>query len=397
LDIERLPVERAFLIAAVRSVVCGNGPIAWPTPPTLLDWATVIGEACFHGVRPQLWRFLEQNCVDTIPADARQKLQTSFQDVLKHNLILTGELCRVTELLKSQGISAIPFKGPTLAMLAYGDLARREFNDLDLLIDARDLSRVVELLASAGYRPRRDGALLSDPLFVAFEREAYFIADRNGAVIDLQWGLSLNMLPFGLGFDHIREHQMTVYPGGQEVPTFRLEDLLLYLCAHGSRHCWERLGWVADIAGLINRHPQLDWDVVLAEARGLRCQRVFLHGLLLARDLMGANLPPAVEQVMRADDKVRECTASILQALEQPLSWSMDQLDLHRYYLKLLDRPADQLRHVLHLIFTPTVKDWKFCPLPTRLTFLYPLVRAIRVIAVRLPFYQATQAYKSSN
>lgn len=396
MDIKRLPIERAFLIAAVRSAVCGKGPVDWPTLPTPLDWAVVIEEACSHGVRPQLWRFLEQNCADAVPVEVRQRLKTSFQDVLNHNLILTGELCLVANLLRSQGISAIPFKGPTLAMLAYGDLARREFNDLDLLIDARDLNRVVELLTSAGYRPRRDGKLLNDPLFVAFERETYFITDRNGAVIDLQWGLSLNMLPFDLGIDHIREHQMTVYSGGQELTTFRLEDLLLYLCAHGSRHCWERLGWVADVAGLINLHPQLDWDVVLLQARRLRCERVLLHGLLLAKDLMGANLPPAIEQLAQSDEKSRECTDRILQALAQPLGWSMNQLDLHRYYLKLQDRRADQLRHLLHLIFTPTLADWKFCPLPTGLTFLYPFVRAIRVIAVRLPFSPATQASKSS-
>jgi hypothetical protein len=75
----------------------------------------------------------------------------------------------------------------------------------------------------------------------------------------------------------------------------------------------------------------------------------------------------------------------------------MNQFDLHRYYLKLQDRPADQLRHLLHLMFTPTLADWKFWPLPTGLTFLYPLVRAIRVIAVRLPMDQAAQDYKSSH
>ncbi|MEO6723818.1 MAG: nucleotidyltransferase family protein [Blastocatellia bacterium] len=359
-----------------------------------IDWTTAADEASYHGVVPQLWWFLQQFDSDAVPSHLRESLHHSFQNNLRRNLILTGELWRIIEMLKADGISAIPFKGPTLAMLAYGDLAWREFTDLDILVDQRDLVQVGELLASIGYQPRMDLSVLSDPVFVAIEREFYFSSARNGTLIDLQWHLSSSILPFNLDMAHISKNQMMVLPGGKQIATLRLEDLLLYLCAHGSRHCWECLGWIADVAGLINLNPQLDWDLALAQARALRCERVLSHGLLLALDLFCARIPPTVERFVRADADSCALAASIGRILAQPLGSPVGKFDLHRYFLKLQPRPADRFRHLLRLIFTPTVIDWDFWPLPHALMFLYPFVRAIRLIAERLPFYHP---HKPSN
>lgn len=383
--------ERAFLIAAVRSAVSGNGSAVTDES---IDWTIVADEAAYHGVVPQLWRYLQQFGSDAVPSEVRESLHTSFQNNLKHNLMLTGELWRIMMMFKAHGISAIPFKGPTLALLAYGDLAWREFTDLDILVDEHDLVKVGELLTSAGYQSRMDLSLLNDPVFTGIEREFYFTSNRNGTLIDLQWRLSSNILPFNLNLEHISKNHILVSPGGKQIATLGLEDLLLYLCAHGSRHCWERLGWIADVAGLINLHPKLDWDLAMEKARALKCERVLLHSLLLAQWLAGVRLPPAIEQLAAEDAGSQALAGSIVQALAQPLGSSMSKFNLHNYFLKLHHRPANQFRHLLRLIFKPTIIDWEFWSLPPSKTFFYPFVRIIRLIAERLPFYHL---HKSSN
>lgn len=387
LPIENLSPERALLICAVRSAISRNPSIDFPAvvDPSI-DWAIVADEAVYHGVVPQLYGVLQKTGSEFLPAEMHEWLQDSFQNNLKHNLILTGELWRILARFQEHGISAIPFKGPTLAMLAYGDLAWREFTDLDILVDERDLAQVGELLVSAGYQARAELSLLSDPVFTAIEREFYFTNARSGTLIDLQWHLSSTILPFAMNLEHIGKNQITVLPGGKQMATLGLEDLLLYLCAHGSRHCWERLGWIADVAGLINLNPQLDWDVAWSRARAMKCERVLLHGLLLAQDLTGAQIPQAIEQLARADAGSCALAASIGRILAEPLGRSTNKFDLHRYFLKLQNRPADQFRHLLRLVFAPTVIDWEFWPLPSVLMFLYPLVRLIRLIAEHLPF-----------
>lgn len=391
LSLENLSPERAFLVAAVRSAISGN-PSAFTKES--IEWAIVADEAAYHGVVPLLWRYLQQFGLDAVPSDVRESLHISFQNNLKHNLMLTGELWQTMMMFQVQGILAIPFKGPTLAMLAYGDLAWREFTDLDILVDEHDLVKVGELLTSAGYQSRMDLSLLSDPVFTGIEREFYFTSHRNGTLIDLQWHLSSPILPFDMELEHISKNQMMVSPGGKQIATLGLEDLLLYLCAHGSRHCWERLGWIADVAGLINLNPQLDWDLAMAKARALKCERMLSHSLLLAQCLAGAQLSPTIEQLVSEDAGSQALAGSIVQTLVQPLGSSMSKLNLHYYFLNLHHRPANQFRHLLRLIFKPTIIDWEFWSLPSSMAFLYPFVRIIRLIAERLPFYHL---HKSSN
>src|SRR5579863_3082612 len=78
-----------------------------------------------------------------------------------HKMGLTAELIALTNAFKAAEIPVLPHKGPLLAQAAYGDLALREFTDLDLLIHAADLPRAIAMLADHGYLPASELAWLS--------------------------------------------------------------------------------------------------------------------------------------------------------------------------------------------------------------------------------------------
>ena len=82
---------------------------------------------------------------------------------------------------------------------------------------------------------------------------------------------------------------------GTEVKTLSAADLLFSLCVHGSRHLWERLGWICDIAELLARHT-FDWPTLLKRAAQADSDRMFLLGLYLAERLLEAPLPAEVKQ-----------------------------------------------------------------------------------------------------
>src|SRR5260370_38643204 len=84
----------------------------------------------------------------TLPAS----LAESFQDNTRNSVQLTAELFRLLDLFAREGIQVLPFKGPTLAMAAYGNLALRQFTDLDLLIRKEDVLRARGILLENGYR-----------------------------------------------------------------------------------------------------------------------------------------------------------------------------------------------------------------------------------------------------
>jgi hypothetical protein len=58
----------------------------------------------------------------------------------EHNFLLTEELLALLSELEANGIPEIAYKGPGLAAMIYGDLAMRQFNQLDIIVEEQLLA-----------------------------------------------------------------------------------------------------------------------------------------------------------------------------------------------------------------------------------------------------------------
>src|SRR5262249_2091104 len=157
----------------------------------------------------------------------------------------------------------------------------------DLLILRSDFTKAQDLLIAQGYRPE---LLLNGRRARVFAEACNVMAFWNPEKeisVELHWELSPKYMPFSPDFQRLSRRMAPAHPGGQQVMTLSPEDLLVYLCAHGAKHAWERMSWVADVAGLIHRRSDLNWEDVCALAVEQRCERVLALGLRLARDLAG--------------------------------------------------------------------------------------------------------------
>ena len=79
------------------------------------------------------------------------------------------------------------------------------------------------------------------------------------------------------------------------------EDLLLYLCVHAAKHGWIALGSICDVAETIRGRPEIDLMAILDEATTLGSRRMFLTGIYLAHELVGAPVPEDVVAIARDD------------------------------------------------------------------------------------------------
>src|SRR6185369_4496453 len=111
-----------------------------------LDWNYLLLMAQRHRVVPSLHHHLVTECPEAIPSKVNSSLEKLNQQNTRSSLLLTGELLQLVDLLEAHGIAAVPFKGPTLALWAYGDVGRREFGDLDILVHKQDVPAVRKLL-----------------------------------------------------------------------------------------------------------------------------------------------------------------------------------------------------------------------------------------------------------
>src|SRR5438445_800859 len=89
-----------------------------------------------------------------MPAGVLDRLRRQAAENARRSLRLTRELVAVVRLGQSHGIPLVSLKGPILSLSVYGDIALRQFADLDVLVHRADVSRARELLLSCGYRPQ---------------------------------------------------------------------------------------------------------------------------------------------------------------------------------------------------------------------------------------------------
>ncbi len=320
-----------------------------------IDWQYLIRMAQAHGVMPLLYRSLRKSCWEAIPKAVADQLQRLFHLNAFHNRFLTRELLKILKLCEARGLPAIPYKGPALAAMAYGDLSLRQFGDLDLLIHKKDFQKAKELLSSQGYQSGLTDAREAN--YLQSQYHVGFVRTDGRVIIELHWEVSWRYWPFPFDFERLWTCLTPVFLEGETILSFPPEDLLLILCAHGSKHQWERLMWICDIAELVHVHQGIDWRGLMDQARTLGTQRMLLLGLLLANDLLGTDLPAYVLQSIQADPKVKSLAGQVSEQIFLDVTNGVHQDDnrptLYRttFHFRLRERWRDKAQFFVHYPF----------------------------------------------
>lgn len=341
------------------------------------DWTWLVRQTRWHGVLLPPPRFLPSTPLDGIPPAVLTEFAERARRIAHHNLFLTGQLVDLLGRFAAAGIAAVPVKGPTLAALAYGDLARRESFDLDILVRRQDVAAAVDLLRSLDYRadlvlsPGAEAARLA----TQYHRR---LARNPGPVVELHWRFAPCYFPFALRPEQARLTQLRL--GSATVHTLAPEHLLLVLAVHGAKHLWERLIWICDVAALI-RNVGLNWPDVISESGRLGVARVVRLSLVLARDLLAAPLPDAVDDWVEGDPGLAELAALARQRLFATERRPVESAERFRFYAKARERWRDKARCAFHTVATPTITDFQLAALPAGLHPLYYVVRPLRLVA----------------
>ncbi|MCX6071516.1 MAG: nucleotidyltransferase family protein, partial [Chloroflexi bacterium] len=184
-----------------------------------IDWARVIDLAQRHGVLSLVYRSVHAVCRGVVPQSVLGRLQIDYHRNLARNLTLTHELLRVLALLSAEGVDAIPFKGPVLALAVYSDLALRQAGDLDLLVRASDFVKAKDVLLHDTFRPTVDLSPTQAWDRLPGNGQYDFIAPATGILVELHWDVT--GAHFATNFDlmRIRKRLRHVDLAGSEVLT----------------------------------------------------------------------------------------------------------------------------------------------------------------------------------
>lgn len=250
----------------------------------------------------------------------------------------------------------------------------REFDDLDLLVHPADLSRSITVLAGLGYFPQNDLAWLTPGMLLKWTGEMSYTSPQ-GTRVDLHWRLTPTHYTVQLDPEILWRNQISIRIAGSELPSLKPEALLLLLAVHGAKHCWESIGWLADVAWLLNANANFEWQLAMELADESNCQRPLLLLASLVQSVFQVALPalPSDPAVAGLQQRVisRWCDGPV----ETPKS-----PELFSFAAALARRRRDSLRHLFGLLFHPTELEWSRRHLPESLSWFYVPGRAARLL-----------------
>jgi Uncharacterised nucleotidyltransferase len=363
-----------------------------------LDWNYVLQKAGEHFVMPLVSRSLN-TFPEAVPEAILQRLRSDFFAHARRNLFCTRELLKILTLMAENGIRAVAYKGPVLSASAYGNVVLRSFVDLDILVHERDVLRAKELLLSRGFQTllQLTKAQENAHLRSRHQKDIVLVHSDLPISVELHWRIA-SLFLFPLDSDLLWQRLETITLGGTNVANVSPEDMLLILCVHGAKHSFKRLEWICDIAELIRANPQMDWNQVVGQAANLRSKRMLSLGLLLATDLLGATIPYEVTLMIESDPKVKTLAARVLTSLFRDNGNPSHEFTdtnilvyfkeewLNRILCNLKEEWGDRtllsIQHYLHRLnkaVTPNAEDKELLSLPSFLSFLYYLIRPVRL------------------
>jgi len=267
-----------------------------------IDWNYVRETAIQHGIIPLLYKRLKEEMSDFVPPKELEELRTLFMANAVRNLRMTQLLIKVLDLLADSGIQAIPFKGPVLAVQAYGDLSMRSFNDLDILIKKTDFDLVYDILIKNGYDPEFMIDSRVKKQIILRKKDMSF--SGHGIFLEIHLEIFERYLSVSLNPVKLWDMSYFIYLNGYKIKTILPEDLLIILCIHATKHYWDQLKWLADISQLIEHTSTINWARIFKQCDELGLKRIIILNLLLIKENCGLKLDPDIISLFGSDEDI---------------------------------------------------------------------------------------------
>jgi hypothetical protein len=369
--------EQEFLLRAVRSHIGSEGiDSASDLLATVADWPLLLRLAARHRITPLVLQALHASGRSDLTQTWTRELRAHAHKLARKNLILTAECLRLFDLFAVASIPVVPFKGPTLAERLYGDAGLREFCDLDFLIHRNDVPAAKRLLIEHGCETDLPADRVREAAYLNARHELHFV-NGDGSLIEIHQSFLAPYCSLPLDDEDMWRRLERGRFCGREVLALQAEDLLLVLCAHGTKHGWSKIAWICDVAMLLVKNPDLDWPRTMTRASEVGAARILLLGVSLAHDLLGAGAPLDVLRKSQRDPWVKKLSQQVQNALFTDAESS--ELQSHLFFLEARERLRDKLRYCAHLAFMPTEEDHSRWALPPSLLPLYYPLHAMRV------------------
>jgi hypothetical protein len=262
-----------------------------------VDWLRLLADAMHYGVDPLVYHALETDAGRAaVPRGVMDRLARAYYQHAALNGRLYAELRRILTACARAGIPTIVLKGAAIAEQVYGNVALRPMRDLDLLVRQQDVKAADDLLRRLRYRP--DESYRSGAWYLNHHHHlAPYRSSDGRVVVELHGHIVPPGAPVRVPVEDLWRRARPASIASTPTLVLAPRDFLLHLCLDVS--CLDRfvgkLRTLCDIAAWVARcGDEIEWLLLLEDARDYRAERFVYYPLWLARSLVRAEIPPYV-------------------------------------------------------------------------------------------------------
>ena len=326
-----------------------------------IDWALFLALTQRHRVLPMVYHNIHHW---NINVPIKNDLKIASLQHTKNALQQTALLLEINKLFQENNIECLHFKGPTLSYLLYQESSLRQYRDIDLLIEKKDIQKSIALLIQNGFE-------LKTPYFkkeyLNIRYQLYskdHLFEKYNCQIELHWSLSdlfnnkINQSFFS--------NKKTILLHHQSIQILDEPYYLSYLMLHGCCSGWTRLHWLIDIVDFIKTHS-IDWQKIknIMEMAG------YSKALDEVIELLFLFFSIEIPINRNTPKKLIKNAKNLLQLPIKKSSLSQGGIHVvYRQCILLNKKKKKKISLVTKLLISPPV-DWQLLPLPKSLFFLY--------------------------
>ena len=358
------------------------------------DWLGLLRTAGAHDVLGLLCHGLDRIAPEAVPDGIRVVLELDADERARRAERVWAELVEILSALERSSIAAIPFKGPVLARLTYGDAGLRGCEDLDFLVRDADIDETIRVLQSMGYRdPGR--ARLTSGQFTAVRRlyGQWSLSHPARLMVEPHTTLAPSTMAIDLDHESLWSRARTVTFDGTRLRVLSPEDHLLMLAIHGGKETWSQFRSVTDVDRLLATAPHIDWDAVWTRARDHGLLRMVRVALALARRAFRTALPEEVDRGIATDRAAPQLARTFLGRLERQDLKIPPMSRVSSLRFRLRERWSDRVNYAARTILTPRFEHYGMVRLPDRLIGLYVIPKLVHDYVLS-PLWKVTRRRK---
>lgn len=351
-------------------------------PRAMAEWEDVLASAGHHMVRPYLLHRMHSINLP-MPQPILEDWKQVVRQITLRILLNQHQLLQVTDLLGTNNIPAVPFKGSVWAHGLYGSIELRESSDIDLMIKPEDSERVRAVLLEHNYLEEFPVSVEHRKKIQRVQGELkyiYFDDHHTAHLIEPHHRSNHIYAGFFLSFADLQDRIITQKIKQSNYAVYDPEaTCILLVINNGVFEGWETLKYLLDLHQFLKKYPDADWNYIGNVLQSLGILTTLLVGIKLVHTLWETPVPPPFTKVVTSR-RVGWLVNNRKKALDYfSISFSSQ---FNRWAYNILSRDSfwQSIKVFFRQFLYPTYDDYRFKLLPVNMFWAYPLVRMYRII-----------------